>query len=213
MQRWKGARGLRVFQTLQLKQRQNLSILFVAGLLFWASLASLLPTLSLYIKDAGASDWQIGIVMGSFAVGLLAFRPWLGRLADRRGRKLALLIGLFVAAIAPLGYLATQSIPLLIAVRVFHGLSIAAFTTGFSALVADISPPQNRGEIIGYMTLVNPIGAALGPALGGFLQEWAGYTPLFLMAGAVCSDWMSPHRTALNQVLTFHRRLLFGECC
>jgi len=30
--------------------------------------------------------------------------------------------------------------------------------------------------------LVNPMGVALGPALGGFLKEWAGYTPLFLLS-------------------------------
>lgn len=189
---------LNVFLTLQPKQRQNLTVLFVTGLLFWASLASLLPTLSLYVKDAGATDFQVGIVIGSFAIGLLIFRPWLGRLADRRDRKIVLLIGLAAVAIAPLGYLMTQSIPLLIAIRAFHGLSIAAFTTGFSALVADISPPQNRGEVIGYMTLVNPIGMAVGPAVGGLLQEWVGYTPLFLMSaglgfvGILCLQLLDP---------------------
>lgn len=178
-------RFLRVFRTLEPEQQRSLSILFVAGLLFWSSLASMLPTLPLYIKHAGGTDQQIGIVIGAFAIGLLLFRPWLGRLADQRDRKLVLLIGLAAAAIAPLGYSLTQSIPLLIAIRTFHGLSIAAFTTGFSALVTDLSPPQHRGEIIGYMTLVNPIGVALGPALGGYLQEWAGYTPLFLMAAGL----------------------------
>lgn len=145
----------------------------------------MLPTLSLYIKDTGASDFEVGVVMGAFAIGLLVFRPWLGQLADQRDRKLVLYIGLAAVAIAPLGYLMTQSIPLLIAVRAFHGLSIAAFATGFSALVADLAPPQARGEIIGYMTLVNPIGVAIGPALGGFLQDWVGYAPLFWVSAGL----------------------------
>ncbi len=176
---------MNVFRTLQPEQKRDLGVLFGAGLLFWSSLASMLPTLSLYVKQGGATDWQVGIVMGAFAIGLLVFRPWLGKLADRRNRKLVMLIGLAAVAIAPLGYLMTTSIPALIAIRAFHGLSIAAFTTGFSALVADISPPANRGEIIGYMTLVNPIGVALGPALGGFLLESGGYTPIFLLAAGL----------------------------
>jgi MFS family permease len=176
---------LKVFSTFSPAVRQNLLVLFVAGLLFWCSLASLLPTLPLYIKEVGATDQQLGWVMGAFAIGLLIFRPRLGVLADRRGRKIVILIGMAVAAIAPLGYLFTQSVMPLFAVRVFHGISIAAFTTGFSALAADLSPPQNRGEVIGYMTLVNPIGVALGPALGGFLHAWAGYTPLFLMTAGL----------------------------
>lgn len=120
--------------------------------------------------------------MGSFAIGLLLSRPMLGRLADERDRKIVLLIGTIVAAIAPFGYLATRSIGLLILVRIFHGISIAAFTTGYSALVADLAPTETRGEIIGYMTLATPIGLAIGPALGGYLEATSGYGILFLLS-------------------------------
>ncbi|MBW4469119.1 MAG: MFS transporter [Stenomitos rutilans HA7619-LM2] len=176
---------MKIFSIFEPATRQNLLLLFAVGLLFWASLATLLPTLPLYIRDIGGATYQIGIVMGAFAVGLLLFRPWVGHLADHRGRRLVLLIGLTAAAIAPIGYLLTQSIPLLIAVRAFHGLSIAAFTTAYSTLTVDLSPPANRGEVIGYMSLVNPIGVAIGPAIGGFLQAWAGYTPLFLLSAGL----------------------------
>lgn len=145
-------------------------------------MSSLLPTLPLYIDDVGASKQEIGIVMGSFAIGLLLSRPMLGRLADERDRKIVLLIGTIVAAIAPFGYLATRSIGLLILVRIFHGISVAAFTTGYSALVADLAPTETRGEIIGYMTLATPIGLAIGPALGGYLEATSGYGILFLLS-------------------------------
>jgi MFS family permease len=176
---------LNVFSALEPNLRRSLLVLFTAGLLFWASLASLLPTLSLYLKHIGATNLEVGIVMGAFAIGLLLFRPWVGWLADRRGRKLVLIMGMTAVAIAPLGYLVTQSIPLLIIIRIFHGLSIAAFTTAYSALIVDLAPEHNRGEVIGYMSLVNPVGVALGPAIGGLLQAWAGYTPLFLAAAGL----------------------------
>ncbi|GAX42299.1 major facilitator superfamily protein [Tolypothrix sp. NIES-4075] len=164
---------------------RNLLILFTAGLLFWSSMGSLLPTLPLYVEHVGATKQQIGIVMGSFAIGLLLSRSWLGKTADRRGRKIVLLIGTLVAAIAPFGLLVVKSIPLLILLRVFHGISIAAFTTGYLALVADLSDETNRGEVIGYMSLVTPIGLAIGPAIGGYLQAGAGYTALFVCAAAL----------------------------
>ncbi|MDZ8263227.1 MFS transporter [Nostoc sp. ChiQUE01b] len=173
---------MKTFNTFDALLRCNLVYLFTAGLLFWSSLSSLLPTLPLYINDVGASKQEIGIVMGSFAIGLLLSRPILGRLADERDRKIVLLIGTIVAAIAPFGYLATQSIGLLILVRIFHGISIAAFTTGYSALVADFAPAETRGEIIGYMTLATPIGLAIGPALGGYLEATSGYGILFLLS-------------------------------
>ncbi|MBD2496056.1 MFS transporter [Nostoc sp. FACHB-280] len=176
---------MKAFNTFNAELRRNLLILFTAGLLFWSSTAAFLPTLPLYIQDVGGSKQEIGIVMGSFAIGLLLFRPMLGKLADQRGRKLVLLIGLTVAAIAPFGYLAFTSIPILFFLRIFHGISIAAFTTGYSALVADLAPVAIRGEIISYMSLTAPVGLAIGPALGGYLQDSFGYSPLFLFTAAV----------------------------
>ncbi len=176
---------MKVFSQLEPRLRRSLLTLFVAGLLFWSSIAALLPTLPLYIQSVGGNSQQIGVVMGSFAIGLLLFRPMLGRMADDRSRKLVLLIGVAVVAIAPLGYVFITSIPLLMVLRAFHGISVAAFTTGFSALVADLSPPNQRGELIGYMSLVNPLGVAIGPALGGFIQAGYGYSPLFLTSFAL----------------------------
>ncbi|MBD0312005.1 MAG: MFS transporter [Microcoleus sp. T3-bin5] len=173
---------MNIFRDIEPQPRRSLLTLFTAGLLFWSSLASLLPTLPLYVQSVGGTKQQIGFVMGAFAIGLLLSRAQLGKLADSRGRKQVLLLGTSVAAIAPVGYLLAQSIPLLLLIRPFHGISIAAFTTAYSALVTDLSPPGKRGELIGYMSLVSPIGLAFGPAIGGFVQAWVGYTPLFAMS-------------------------------
>jgi MFS family permease len=178
----KGIGILNIFRDIEPQPRRSLLTLFTAGLLFWSSLASLLPTLPLYVQSVGGTKQQIGFVMGAFAIGLLLSRAQLGKLADSRGRKQVLFLGASVAAIAPLGYLLAQSIPLLLLLRAFHGISIAAFTTAYSALVTDLSPPGKRGELIGYMSLVSPIGLAFGPAIGGFVQAWVGYTPLFAMS-------------------------------
>ncbi|PSN19901.1 MFS transporter [filamentous cyanobacterium CCP5] len=194
---------MRIFSTFSPALRLNLAVLFVAGLCFWAGLAGLLPTLPLFIESLGASGQQIGIVMACFAVGLLVARPTLSRLADERGRKFVMVIGLVAIALAPFGYLLVQALPhsvwqvslggrslaidlsilAVMLVRVFHGLSIAAFVVAYSALVIDVSPAANRGELIGYMSLVNPVGMALGPALGGFLYEGMGFRVAFLSMG------------------------------
>lgn len=78
-----------------------------------------------------------------------------------------------------------KSLWLLMVIRAFHGISIAAYSSGYTTLVADIAPAKSRGEIIGYMSLVNPIGMALGPALGGYLQASIGYTALFSLSAGL----------------------------
>ncbi|MBE9230278.1 MFS transporter [Cuspidothrix issatschenkoi LEGE 03284] len=178
---------MKALETVDAELRKNLLMLFAAGLFFWSGLASLLPTLPLYIEHIGASKQEIGIVMGSFAIGMLLFRPAMGTLADIRGRKIVLLIGMSAGAIAPLGYLFIKTILPLMVIRAFHGISIAAFATAYITLVSDLAPEHRRGEIVGYMSLVSPLGVGIGPAIGGFVQVTIGYTPLFLSSAALCS--------------------------
>ncbi len=178
---------MKALETVDAELRKNLLMLFAAGLFFWSGLASLLPTLPLYIEHIGASKQEIGIVMGSFSVGMLLFRPAMGTLADTRGRKIVLLIGMSAGAIAPLGYLFIKTILPLMVIRAFHGISIAAFATAYITLVSDLAPEHRRGEIVGYMSLVSPLGLGIGPAIGGFVQVTIGYTPLFLSSAALCS--------------------------
>lgn len=176
---------MNVLHSLKPSVQRNLAVLFFTGLLFWMSITALLPVLPAYVQDVGGTTEQVGIVMGCFAIGLLCSRTWLGKLADTRSRKLVILIGTLVAGTAPIGYIYVQSIPGLAGIRAFHGISIAAFTIGYSALATDFAPREHRGKIIGYMNLAVPIGMGMGPALGGFVQESFGYAILFSMS-ATC---------------------------
>ena len=185
--------SVKVWQVLEPTTKQKLINLFTAGLLFWISITLLLPTLPTYIQAMGGTTQQVGMVMSCFAIGLIASRTWLGKVADLRSRKIVILIGTLVAAIAPIFYLSVHSIIGLACTRAFHGISIAAFTIGYSALVVDLSPVQHRGTLIGYMNLAVPVGMSVGPALGGFLQisgkqyvpEGTGYEVLFTIS-AIC---------------------------
>lgn len=173
-----------VFDSLGWKQKLNLLNLFAAGLLFWAGLSALLPTLPLYIQHVGGDEW-VGTVMAFFAIGLLLSKAPISKMIDRRGRKGVLLMGMSAIAIAPLGYFFFANIPSLMLFRALHGISIAAFATAYSALVVDVSPRHCRGELIGYMSLVNPMGMAIGPAVGGFLQQSAGFSPAILLSAVL----------------------------
>ena len=180
--------ALKTFKSLDGKTVKVLTLLFSAGLLFWTAMTLFLPILPIYAASIGGTDQEIGFVVGCFAIGLIGSRTYLGRLADEKGRKIVVLIGTVVCALAPFGYLFASNVHLLMAIRAFHGISVAAFTTGYSALVVDLSPVKQRGELIGYMTLCVPVGMAIGPALGSFLQEdLGGYRAVFLTAAVAGS--------------------------
>lgn len=153
--------------------------------MFWASLAAQLPTLPLYVKSLGGESMEVGLVMGSFAVGLLLCRSYLGQVADRRGRVIMIWLGLAVACVVPMFYSLLRALPLLMVLRALHGVSIGAFATAYTAYVADQAPAMYRGEIIGYMSLVQPLGVGFGPAIGYWVYAEFGYASLFMVAAAL----------------------------
>ncbi|MEL6351707.1 MAG: MFS transporter [Cyanobacteria bacterium J06627_28] len=104
--------------------------------------------------------------------------------------SLTLQLPIFNREISLLGWQLKSAVLLLVLVRAFHGISVAAFATAYTAAVADMAPPQHRGELISTMSLAGPLGMAMGPALGGYLA--GNFTLAFLAmtavgtAGTVC---------------------------
>ena len=132
-----------------------------------------------YLSTIGGNNSQIGIVMSAFAVGVLVFRPIVGKKIDSVGRKTILIIGTVIFIISPILYLFIHSIPSLLPVRIFHGLGLAAFGTASITLITDAAPVANRGTVISYTGMVNTIAFALGPILGSLVGDTWGYNVLF----------------------------------
>ena len=100
-----------------------------------------------YISEIGGNYSQTGIVMSAFAVGVLIFRPLVGRKVDNLGRKIVLIFGIIIFVISPVIYMFIKSVNLLIPVRIFHGLGLAAFGTASVTLITDAAPLESRAEI------------------------------------------------------------------
>ncbi|MCG8608441.1 MFS transporter, partial [bacterium] len=122
-------------------------------------------------------------------VGVLVFRPMIGKQVDNLGRKAVLVLGAVVFIISPILYLFIDSIAVLVPVRVFHGLGLAAFGTASITLITDVAPLANRGEVLSYTGMINTVAFTLGPIAGGYVGETWGYQVLFVtvaIASVLC---------------------------
>jgi len=156
---------------------------WLARILFFTSLASLLP-ITTYTEAIGGTESQVGLVMSAFAVGVLLFRPLVGKAVDGFGRKIVLIAGVVVFIISPLIYIKITSVHALLPVRLFHGLGLAAFGTASITLITDAAPANSRTEVISYTDMVNTIAFAAGPTMGFFIVGKWGYPTLFSFASA-----------------------------
>ena len=166
---------------------RDFSLALLANLFSFCSMYLLLATLPLYVVAIGGTVSDAGIVLACFTITAVIVRPWIGRLSDRRAKKAIMLVGAVVLAGGSMLYEPARSVPLVMAVRVFHGVGWAAFGTAASALSADLAPPARRGEAMGYFGVGTNVAMAVGPALGVFLVGRTGYGALFLTAMVVAA--------------------------
>src|SRR3990172_7363258 len=92
------------------------SLTFIASFFAFLSIGMLLPVLPLYARgplDVG--DVGVGLAIGMSSPMALVAQPLAGRLGDRRGRRLLIVSGSLVMAIAIAWYAATETLATLIA--------------------------------------------------------------------------------------------------
>ncbi|RIK34874.1 MAG: hypothetical protein DCC58_21095, partial [Chloroflexi bacterium] len=156
------------------------------GFTLLVSFMLLLAVLPLYVKDErGAGDGIVGLVIGVFALAALFPRPFIGREIDRTGGKRFLLAGAAIFALSSLLYIVATSIPLLLAVRMLHGIGMACFHTAAFTMVADLAPAARRAEAMGIWGMMSTFAIASAPYLGLLIHDGPGNRAVFLTSTAL----------------------------
>ncbi len=70
--------------------------------------------------------------------------------------------------------------------RFLDGVTAAANWSVGLAIIADVYPAGERGQGMGTVMAVMGAGSIAGPALGGMLNDWAGYKAPFLLVALIC---------------------------
>jgi MFS family permease len=165
-------------------------VLVVAvGLAYFLALGTLLPTVPLLVKhELGGNDVAVGIAVGAFALGAVVVRPWAGRISDRFGRRILVLIGPTLVGLSIASYhLVAANLVGLVAARVIGGVGEAAMFVGAGTMITDLAPEHRRGEALSYWSVAIYGGLAFGPALGeGLLGEQESFGLVWTVAAALC---------------------------
>jgi MFS family permease len=158
----------------------------IASMAYFLAVGMLVPTVPRYVSGPlGGDDAAVGLVVGAFSVSALILRPWVGRLADRRGRAPLMIAGAGVVAVCVAGYAVADTVPVLLGLRLLTGAGEALFWVGSMAAVGDLAPPERRGEAMSWASLSLYVGLALGPAVGETLVTYQGYPTTWLVASGV----------------------------
>lgn len=130
--------------------------------------------------DADVAAW----VVMAYTLPFIAFMPLYGRMGDRLGNRLLLLLGVTIFSLGTLVILSAQSLPALLLGRVIQGAGSAGFVPLCLAIISRRFPPQRVGQVMGTWNSVIPLVGLSVPYLAGLLIDRWGwisiYPPLFL---------------------------------
>lgn len=106
-----------------------------------------------------------------------------GRHADRYGRRVPLVAGLFIAALCLFGLTLTRSPFIVVNLVVLAGLAYAICIPAWGAAALDATDVSSRGLWLGSLSAVQGLGVAGGQALGGVIGGiWGPLAPFKLAA-------------------------------
>jgi MFS family permease len=166
-------------------------LVVAANLFFFTSFQWTFVTLPGYIQEIGGEAAQIGLAFGLSTLSAIAVRPLIAPLIDRWGRKAALLVGAALFTLEPILYTLTATVWPFLAVRLMRGVALAAFTTAYTALAADLAPPGKRGEAVGLSGVTSNLGMLFAPAVGLWMQSKWGYDVHFLASAAIAATCLA----------------------
>jgi MFS transporter, DHA1 family, multidrug resistance protein len=148
-----------------------------------------LPFIPFYIQELGVVDPDAikrysGLLASAPAISMAVTAPIWGILADKYGKKLMLLRAMLFGSLIIAGMGFVTSIGQLVALRFAQGLFTGTITAA-SALIAAGTPENKLSYSLGFLSSSTFIGMTLGPVLGGYFAEFAGYRPSFWIGGGL----------------------------
>ena len=110
-------------------------------------------------------------VFSSFLLTQTAMTVVFGKLADIKGRKPIMLLGIAIFLIGSIFAGFAWSMPSMIVFRLIQGAGAGAVQPVALTIIADLYPAHERGKVQGYLASVWAISAVLGPLVGGVIMR------------------------------------------
>src|SRR3989441_5516515 len=127
------------------------------------------------VRRFGYSGTEIGLVVGTLYLAVVAAQYPATRMLLRFGSKKSLAFSEFLSVLLLVGWNLSSDLSYFILLSVLFGVSIAAWVPAQQSMLMALAPPEERGALAGKLAAFRGLIAFPAPILGGFLFDMLGY--------------------------------------
>jgi MFS family permease len=135
---------------------------------------------SLLAIHLGASPTTIGLIAALYGVAPLILGVHSGRLSDRAGVRLPILIGAALVVAAMLTGFLFQTVAGLMVVSILMGTGFVYYNVSIQNLVGYQGAPGDRARNFSWLAMGYSTSAFIGPMFAGFAIDYHGHAAAFL---------------------------------
>ena len=164
---------------------RDLVLIILVNLCVFTNHIMSLSTFPFYIQSLGGTEAVAGICAAAFSFVAVIIRPFVGWWLDNGVRRAALVAGLVLMGLAPLGYVFVPVLSVAIAIRMMHGVGLSFSNSTTATVASDVICRPRFAEGMGYFGMATALASAIAPALGLSLMEGFGFNALYAVAAVI----------------------------
>lgn len=165
-------------------RKRDMRLVMVASFFYMMCPMMTTPLITGFAGETGASGTMMGAAAGAMNFCSLLLRPAAGNMADRMNKFRMSVLGALAMLAACAGYMVADSIGMIFAARIVHGVGFSLCSVAMSTWFASMLPREKTGSGMGVYGTMNALSMAISPVIGIKISEMFGYRESFAAAAA-----------------------------
>jgi DHA1 family bicyclomycin/chloramphenicol resistance-like MFS transporter len=157
--------------------------ILLSTLLGFASISTdlYLPAMPTMGVALGATQGQLELTVSAYLLGFATGQLFWGPMSDRFGRRIPLIVGIFVFVVGAAGCALSTDATQLIACRVVQALGASAAVVIGRAMIRDLFDGNDAARMLSTVMMIMAIAPMIGPFIGAQILALSSWQAIFWM--------------------------------